>query len=233
MSGTLWGVGVGPGDPDLMTLRAHRLIAGAEVIAYPAPETGESFARRIAASTIPATAEEIAIRIPMRPDRFPAQEIYDQAAEAIGAHLAAGQDVVTLCEGDPFFYGSFMYLHARLAPQFPCVTVPGVNSVGAASAAAHLPLCARNDVLQIVPAPLEETALTERLARPGAAVVIKLGRHLAKVRRVLATADRMEGAVYISHASLPEERVLPLKDAPEAAPYFSLILIPGADPYAS
>ncbi|MEM8702709.1 MAG: precorrin-2 C(20)-methyltransferase, partial [Pseudomonadota bacterium] len=134
MSGTLFGIGLGPGDPELMTLKAHRLISSAKVIAYPAPDTGESFARSIAASTIPQNAREIPIVVPMRIDRFPAREIYDKAAAEIAKVLAAGEDVVTLCEGDPFFYGSFMYLFDRLCDRFEIEVVPGVTSLTACAA---------------------------------------------------------------------------------------------------
>ncbi|MEO0386523.1 MAG: precorrin-2 C(20)-methyltransferase [Pseudomonadota bacterium] len=231
MTGTLWGVGLGPGDPELLTLKAHRLITSATVIAYPAPAGGQSFARAIAAAFIPATAREIAISVPMQTARFPAQAVYDRAAADIAQHLDDGRDVVTLCEGDPFFYGSFMYLYTRLAARYPCVTVPGVTSMTAAAAAAGRPLCARNEELRIVPAPLAEDVLQARLATPGAVAILKVGRHLAKVRRVVERLGRAAGAVYLSHATLPGERVLPLADAPETAPYFSLILLPGDDPY--
>ena len=111
------------------------------MIAYPAPNDGESTARAIAARLHPAGRTEIAIRVPMRPGEVPA-EIYDRAADEIAAHLDAGRDVGVLCEGDPFFYGSFMYLHERLADRFPCTIVPGVTSLTACAAASRPPLVA-------------------------------------------------------------------------------------------
>ncbi len=231
MSGTLYGVGLGPGDPELMTLKADRLIRSARVIAWPAPEHGESFARSIAAEAIPADAEEIAIRVPMVPDRAPAQAIYDAAAARIAAHLAAGTDVVALCEGDPLFYGSFMYLHARIAPRHPVVVVPGVSSLAACAAAAGRPLCARTEPVAVLPGPMAEDALAARLAEPGAVAIVKVGRHLPRLRAALLRAGRAGRAVYVSHASLGRERVLPLAEAPEDAPYFSMILVPGEDPH--
>lgn len=233
MSGTLYGVGVGPGDPELMTLKAHRLIAAAPVIAYPAPDTGESFARRIAAGTIPATAEEIAIRIPMRPDRMPAQEIYDTAAATIAERLGRGLDVVVLCEGDPFFYGSFMYLWARLARDHPGIVVPGVASIAACAAAARRPLSARNEALSVLPGPLDDAALERRLAEGGAAAIMKVGRHLPRLRALIGRLGLEARAVYVARATLGDETVLPLAEAPAEAPYFSMILIHGSDPYAS
>jgi len=230
--GRLTGVGLGPGDPDLMTLKAHRLVSGARVVAYPAPDSGQSFARSIAAGAIRADAEEIPIVIPMRAERFPAQEVYDRAAGAIAEHLEAGTDVVVLCEGDPFFYGSFMYLFARLAAGYPAEIVPGVSSLGAVTAAARTPLCARNETLTIVPATLPEDDLRARLAGAGAAAVMKIGKNLGKARRVIEALGLTPRAVLVSHASLPDQQVWPLAEAPDAAPYFSMILIPGTDPHA-
>ncbi|MEM6676651.1 MAG: precorrin-2 C(20)-methyltransferase [Pseudomonadota bacterium] len=233
MSGILYGVGLGPGDPELMTLKAHRLIRNATVIAYPAPDTGESFARAIAAQVIPGGAEEIAIRIPMRPERFPAQEIYDAAAATLSARLDEGQDVVVLCEGDPFFYGSFMYLFARLAERHRTEVVPGVASLAACAAAARRPLSARNEALTVLPGPLDDGALEARLGAGGAAAIMKVGRHLPRLRALVARMGLTDRAVYVARASLPDERVLPLAEAPETAPYFSMILIHGSDPHVS
>lgn len=227
--GTLYGVGTGPGDPELLTLKAWRLIKDARVIAYPAPDSGDSFARAIVAQFIPDGVLEIPIVVPMTPARFPAQEVYDRAADQIGAELAKGRDVVVLCEGDPFFYGSFMYLFGRLEGRFPVRVVPGVSSLGAVSAAAQRPLCAREETLTVLPATLSEEALTARLQQADAAAIMKLGRHFAKARRVVAALGLTDRARFVSHASLPHQTVSALADAPDAAPYFSMILIPGKD----
>jgi len=232
MTGTLYGIGLGPGDPELMTLKADRLIRSAVVIAYPAPDQGESFARSIAAASIPAEAEEIPIRIPMRVERFPAQEIYDTAAATLRARLVAGLDVVVLCEGDPFFYGSFMYLFDRLN-DLPTVVVPGVTSLTTCAAVTGQPLCARNEVLTVIPGPLPDAELVARLKTGGAAAILKVGRHLPRLRALLDGLGLSARAQYVSHASLPDERRMPLAQAPDTAPYFSMILIPGTDPYAA
>ena len=232
MTGTLYGIGLGPGDPDLMTVKAHRLISSAKVVAYPAPDSGDSFARSIAADVISGSAIEIPIVIPMRVQRFPAQAVYDEAAATIGAHLDNGTDVAVLCEGDPFFYGSFMYLFGRLAEDHKTEIVPGVTSMTACAAMAARPLCARNEVLTVIPAPIDEALLRERLQSCGAAVIMKVGRHIAKVRKVIDELRLTDRAVYVGHASLPQQAVVPLTDAPETAPYFSIILIGGTDPYA-
>ena len=152
--GTLYGLGVGPGDPELLTLKALRILRAAPVLAYPAPIEGDSMARAIAASHMPGGQTEIAIRMPLDAARFPAEEVYAAAAQEIAGHLDSGRDVAALCEGDPFFYGSFMYLFARLAEAHHIEVVPGVSSPMACAAALGMPLAARNDVLSVLPAPL-------------------------------------------------------------------------------
>ena len=232
MAGTLYGIGLGPGDPELMTLKAHRLVAAATVVAYPAPTGGDSFARSIAAAAIPADAEEIRIDIPMDVRRYPAQEAYDAAARTIAERLEQDRDVVVLCEGDPLFYGSFMYLFARLAGRFNIEIVPGVTSVTACAAALQRPLSARNEVLTIIPGTLDEETLSARIAAADALAIMKVGRHLGKIRRVLDRHDLSERAGYVERATLGSEKVLPLSDAPETAPYFSMILVTkGEDPW--
>ncbi|SFC70930.1 precorrin-2 C(20)-methyltransferase [Tropicimonas isoalkanivorans] len=229
MSGTLYGLGLGPGDPELLTLKAHRLISQAKVIAYPAPDSGESFARSIVAGYIPEGVREIPIVIPMRSERFPAQEVYDAAAEDIASVLETGQDVIVLCEGDPFFYGSFMYLFSRLADRFPTEVVPGVSSLGAVTAAAGLPLIARDEVLTVLPATLPAPELEAQVRKSNAVAIMKLGRQFAKVRSLLEGLGLADRAVFVSHASLPEQMACPLAEAPETAPYFSMVVVPGRD----
>lgn len=232
MNGLLYGVGLGPGDPELMTLKAARLIGGADVIAYPTLEGGDSFARAIAADLIEDGTEEIAISIPMSVKREPAQAAYDAGAAAIAEQLEAGKDVVVLCEGDPFFYGSFMYLFSRLSDRFDCEVVPGVTSVTACAAALQSPLTARNEVLTIIPGPMDEDAMEARIAAAEAVAVMKVGRHLPKIKRVLDRLGLTDHAGYVERASLPSEVVLPLSEVPEKAPYFSMILVTkGDDPW--
>jgi len=201
MTGTLYGVGVGPGDPELMTLKAHRIISGASVVAYPAPDSGESFARSIAASAIQKNAVEIPMVVPMRVERFPAQDVYAKSANAIAMHLDKGDDVIVLCEGDPFFYGSFMYLFARLTDRFPTEIVPGVSSLGACSAALRRPLTARNDVLTVIPGPLSDEEMRDKIDGAEAVAIMKVGRHLPRIRALLADMNLTEHAGYIERAS--------------------------------
>ncbi len=225
MTGILYGIGVGPGDPELITLKALRVLQSVPVIAWPAPLEGDSIARRIAAPHIVHDPEEIPIRMQIEATQFPDRSVYDQAAQKIGAHLEAGRDVAALCEGDPFFYGSFMYLFGRMAPRFKVTIVPGISSLMAAAAALKLPLAARNDLLTVVPAPLEERALANAIAAADSIAIIKVGRHLAKVRRVLENLQRLEAAQYIAYATMTDQTIKPLIDVPdEQTPYFSLIL---------
>ena len=232
MTGILYGVGVGPGAPDLMTLRVARLIETATVVAYPTLAGAASFARSIAADLIPAGAVEIVMDVPMSTEREPAQAAYDAGATQIAAALDQGQDVVCLCEGDPFFYGSFMYLHARLSPRYRVEIVPGVTSITACAAVAGVPLVARNERLTVLPGPLPEAELRDRIAGAESVVIMKVGRHLPKIRGVIAGLGLTDRAVYVERASLPEQVVLPLANAPDVAPYFSMILLTkGADPW--
>ncbi len=232
MSGVLYGVGLGPGAADLMTLRAARLIEGAGVVAYPTLAGGASFARSIAADLIPAGAVEIVMDVPMSVERAPAQAAYDTGAAAIAQHLDAGRDVVCLCEGDPFFYGSFMYLFARLSGRYQVEVVPGVTSIAACAARAGRPLVARNERLTVLPGPLPEAELRDRIGGAESVVIMKVGRHLPKIRAVIADLGLTAEAVYVERASLPQEVVCPLADAPDVAPYFSMILLTkGADPW--
>ncbi len=226
MSGTVYGIGVGPGDPELMTLKGARLLAACPVVAYPAPETGDSLARRIAAPHLPDNATEIVIRTPMSSDRFPAEEVYDRAAGDIGKHLAAGRDVGVLCEGDPFFYGSFMYLFARLAERWPVEVVPGVSSLMACAATLGAPLAARNDVLTVLPAPLDDATLGDRLQLCDAAAIIKVGRHFGRIRALLRQLGLADQARYIERATMTEQRVAALDEVDsDSVPYFSMILV--------
>ncbi len=232
MTGTLYGLGVGPGDPDLITVKAKDILARAPVVAYPAPEGGESLVRRIAGPFVPAGAVEVMIETPMLADRFPAQEVYDQYARILGAHLDAERDVAVLCEGDPFLYGSFMYLYDRLAPRYRTIVVPGVSSLAAVAAVAGRPLCERNEALTVLPAPLAEAELEDLLRMADAAAIMKVGRHLAKVRRVLRRLGREKDAVYVARATFPDERIVPLNKLADdgVAPYFSMILVRSGKP---
>jgi precorrin-2/cobalt-factor-2 C20-methyltransferase len=224
-SGRLYGLGVGPGDPELLTLKALRLLRGAPVVAYPAPEHGDSFARSIVAAWIDGRQREIAIRFPMRPGP-PPRAVYDGAAAMLAAELDSGHDVALLCQGDPLFYGSFVNVFTRLVGRYRIEIVPGVSSVTACAAAAGIPLVSRDDTLAVIPATLDEDQIAAQIAMRDSVAIVKLGRHVAKVRRVLDRLELLDGAVYIEHATMPTQRVVPFTCiSPDPAPYFSMVLV--------
>ena len=222
----VWGIGVGPGDPELLTLKALRLIRAAHVIAYPAPEEGESFARSIVDPHLPGGQKEIAIRMSLGDGAFPKADIYDSAAASILSEVAAGHHVAVLCEGDPFFYGSFMYLYSRLAGRCEVAVVPGVSSLTACAGASGGPLALRNETLTVLPGPLPEAELKSRLAGAEAAAIVKVGRHFAKIRRVIRELGLEGRAHYVERASLPNQRIAALATIdPASVPYFATALV--------
>jgi precorrin-2/cobalt-factor-2 C20-methyltransferase len=231
--GTLYGVGVGPGDPELMTVKAWRLVATAPVVAYLTADGRASTARAIAAPFIAEGTIELAIPVPMRPERAPAQEAYDEGAAALAEHLKAGRDVAMLCEGDPFFYGSFMYLYARLAQNFATVVVPGVTSLTAAAAAIGRPLAARDEVLKVLPATLDGDRLREELLTAESVAIVKVGRHFGKVRDLLGALDLGFRALIVERATDSDQRIARIADIPgDSLPYFATILVyAGKEPW--
>ena len=224
--GTMYGLGVGPGDPELITLKARRLLRACPVIAYPAPTRGESVALGIVASHLPGGQREIPIRMPLDAAQFPAERVYAEAAAEIGVELEAGHDVAVICQGDPFFYGSFMYLFGRVTDRYPVEVVPGVSSLTACATALGAPLAARTDVLTVLPAPLPASEIEARLLAAEAVAIIKVGRHFAKVRALLDRLNLTDSARYIEHATRPDQGILPIGDVnPDSVPYFSMILV--------
>ena len=226
ITGQIWGIGVGPGDPDLMTLKAHRILQEADVVAFPAPAGSDSLVRSIAAPYIPADVEEFVISTPMDVARHPAQDVYDWAADEIGKMADAGKSIAILCEGDPFFYGSFMYLYSRLSRSYDVKVVPGVSSVNACAAELGIPLAARSDVISAIPATLDTETLKARLQSADTALIIKAGRHLKKVKQVLDSLGVSDNAMYIERATMDNQRIMPLSGVSEdTAPYFSMIIV--------
>ncbi|MEQ1698614.1 MAG: precorrin-2 C(20)-methyltransferase [Ilumatobacteraceae bacterium] len=233
--GHLYGVGIGPGDPELMTIKAHRILCAAPVVAHFAARRRHGNAWSIIEHIV--TSEQTVLRLEypvtteaIEPADYERQiaDFYDHSANEIAAHLDAGRDVVVVCEGDPFFYGSYMYIHQRLAGRYPTTVIPGVTSVSAASAAAGVPLVSMNETLTVLSGVMQPAQLKEALANVDAAVVMKVGRHLADVRDAAAAVGIAEQAVYVERASCATERVVPLADTSDVdAPYFSLVLIPG------
>jgi precorrin-2 C20-methyltransferase/precorrin-3B C17-methyltransferase len=237
--GTLYGVGLGPGDPELVTVKAARLIGAADVVAYHSARHGRSIARSIAEPYLRAGQIEEQLVYPVttevtdHPGGYEGamEEFYASAAERLVAHLAAGRDVVLLAEGDPLFYSSYMHMHKRISGRFATEIVPGVTSVSAASAALAMPLVEGDDVLSVLPGTLGRAELTERLRGTGAAAVMKLSRSYGDVRAALKDSGRLDEAYYVERASAgPRQLIERAADVdPSAVPYMSLVIIPGAE----
>jgi precorrin-2 C20-methyltransferase/precorrin-3B C17-methyltransferase len=234
--GTLWGVGLGPGDPELVTVKAARVIGEADVVAYHSARHGRSIARRIAEPYLRAGQIEEHLVYPVttettdHPGGYAGamEDFYRESADRIAAHLDAGRDVALLAEGDPLFYSSYMHMHTRLTKRFDAVIVPGVTSVSAASAATATPLVEGDEVLTILPGTLPVDELKRRLADTDAAVVLKLGRSYPTVREALSSTGRLDEAFYVERASTEQERVLGAGEVDDdSVPYFSLAMLPG------
>jgi precorrin-2 C20-methyltransferase/precorrin-3B C17-methyltransferase len=234
--GTLWGVGLGPGDPELVTVKAARVIGEADVVAYHSARHGRSIARTIAEPYLRSGQVEEHFVYPVttettdHPGGYAGamEDFYREAADRIAVHLEAGRNVALLAEGDPLFYSSYMHMHTRLTSRFDAVIVPGVTSVSAASAATGMPLVQGDEVLTILPGTLPPDELRRRLADTDAAVVLKLGRSYPAVREALSAAGRLDEALYVERASTAAQKVLRAADVDETSvPYFSLAMLPG------
>jgi precorrin-2/cobalt-factor-2 C20-methyltransferase len=235
-AGTLYGVGVGPGDVRYLTLRAASVIQMVDVLAYFAKRGRESNARRIVTPLVSNGRKETVLEYPVTgelPVEHPEYQsqitgFYREAAERLAGHLGSGRSVGLLSEGDPFFYGSFTHMWRRLESRFPIEVVPGVMSMAGCWTRAKIPIASGDDVLTVMPGTLEEDVLAKRLAAADAAVVMKVGRNLSKVRRAVEAAGHLPRAVYVERATMGGERILPLGQcAGMTGPYFSMVLIPG------
>jgi len=237
--GTLYGVGLGPGDPELVTVKAARLIGAADVVAYHCARHGRSIARSIAEPYLRDGQIEERFVYPVttettdHPGGYAGamEEFYAAAAQRLMAHLAAGRDVVLLAEGDPLFYSSYMHMHKRISGRYRTEIVPGITSVSAASAALAMPLVEGDDVLTVLPGTLGRDELAGRLRGTGAAAVMKIGRSYPGVRAALKDAGRLDEAYYVERASAgPRQVIERAADVdPSTVPYMSLIIIPGAE----
>jgi precorrin-2/cobalt-factor-2 C20-methyltransferase len=232
-------VGVGPGDPELITLKAVRILRTAASYAFFAKRGRPGHAVSIARAHLRPDAEAIRFDYPFTTELHPDSPdyrrgmaaFYDAASATLAARLDEGIDVALLCEGDPFFYGSAMYLFDRLGPARRHEVVSGVPGMAACWGRAGLPMTHGDDVLSVLPGTLAPTELAARLACGDAVVIMKVGRHLPKIRRAIAQSGRIGEAVYVERGSMAGERVIRLAELDEgeiaSAPYFSLVLVPG------
>jgi precorrin-2/cobalt-factor-2 C20-methyltransferase len=235
-AGVLYGIGVGPGDVRLLTLRAAGLVTSVDVIAYFAKAGREGNARRIVAPMLAAARDEIRLEYPVTKElsvtdpeyRRQIAEFYRASAETLSGRLRAGRSVGLLAEGDPFFFGSFMHMWRRLEADFPVEVVAGVTGMSGCWTRANTPITWGDDVLTVLTGTLDEAVIARRLSDTDAAVIMKVGRNLEKVRRAVAAANCLGRAIYVERGCMTGERVVPLAECTEAAgPYFSMVLIPG------
>jgi precorrin-2/cobalt-factor-2 C20-methyltransferase len=225
-SGKLYGLGLGPGDPELLTLKAYRILRAVPIVAYPASPDGRCISRSIVAEYLRPEQIEIPMVLPFKLEES-SQPYYDKMAEDIAGYLSAGQDVAVLCEGDPFFFGTFMYTFNRLAHRFPTEVVPGVSSVMASAGMLGSPLTYRNDVFMALMGTLPAEIIADRLRSADAAVIMKLGRNFAKVCGVLKEVGMLERALYIERSTTDRQRIVPITEVdPSQVPYFAMIVIP-------
>ena len=234
--GRLLGVGVGPGDPELLTLRAVRALDEADVVAHFAKCGNESHARAVVAARLRPGVEEMSFLYPVTteiPHHAPAyrtliHDFYDASAAKVATRLDAGLTVAVLSEGDPLFYGSYMHIHVRLARSYPTEVIPGVSGMSGCWSAAGTPIAQGDDVTVVLPGTLAESELVRHLKGAEAAVIMKVGRHLPRIRRALRSAGRLDRALYVERATTRAAMIMPLAGrSDDRAPYFSIVLVPG------
>ncbi|MBC3423118.1 precorrin-2 C(20)-methyltransferase [Pseudomonas wayambapalatensis] len=236
LRGRLLGLGVGPGDPELITVKALRLLREAPVVAYFVAKGKRGNAFGIIEAHLQAQQTLLPLVYPVTTEVLPAplsyeqviSDFYDEASVQVAEHLDAGRDVAVICEGDPFFYGSYMYLHDRLAQRYEAEVIPGVCSMLGGASVLGAPLVYRNQTLTVLSGVLPHEELKRRLADADAAVIMKLGRNFPKVREVLAELGLDQRALYVERATMANQKIVALDAVdPQSSPYFSLIVVPG------
>ena len=234
--GRLIGVGTGPGDPELLTVKAMKARAAADVLAYFAKAGRRGNGRTIVDGIVREGMPELPLYYPVTTeihkdhDDYKSQitDFYNASAERVAVELEAGRTVAILSEGDPLFYGSYMHLHIRLAHRYPTEVIPGITAMSGCWSMAGLPIVQGDDVLSVLPGIMDEAELVRRLSDTQAAVIMKVGRNLPKIRRALEQAGKLGQALYVERGTMKNAGMIPLADkTDDAAPYFSMILVPG------
>jgi precorrin-2/cobalt-factor-2 C20-methyltransferase len=234
--GRLIGVGTGPGDPELLTLKAVRALGEADVLAHFAKRGSNGNARAIVSAHLKPGIVELPLLYPVTTEidkdhddyKAAITGFYEESARAVAAHLEAGRTVAVLSEGDPLFYGSYMHLHVRLSQYYPTEVIPGVTAMSGCWSQTGLPIVQGDDVLSVLPGTMSEFELSRRLADTNAAVIMKVGRNLPKIRRALAATGKLERAIYVERATMANTASVPLAEkADDTAPYFAIVLVPG------
>lgn len=233
MTGKIICIGLGPGDPELMSVKSHRILTSARQVAWFRKAGRAGQARRMVQGLIPEGARELPMdypvttEIPLSDPRYNAllSAFYEEWTTRL-CELARTGDVVVLCEGDPFFYGSFMHLYTRL-PRGLVEVVPGIPGMVGCWTASGQPITWGDDILTVLPATLPEEALARRLADTDAAVIMKIGRNLPKLVRALQSAGKYDQAVLVEYGTMPDQRLRPLSEVTGEVPYFSIVLIHG------
>ncbi|MDL2406097.1 precorrin-2 C(20)-methyltransferase [Rhizobium calliandrae] len=235
-TGRLIGVGTGPGDPELLTVKAVRALEKADVVAYFAKQGRNGNGRAVVGDLLRTDVMLLPLYYPVTTEidkneadyKSQITNFYNASAEMVAAYLNAGKTVAVLSEGDPLFYGSYMHLHVRLADRYPTEVIPGVTAMSGCWSLAGLPIVQGDDVLSVLPGTMAEAELARRLSDTQAAVIMKVGRNLGKIRRALEAAGRLGEAVYVERGTMTNGAITPLAERVDAeAPYFSLILVPG------
>ncbi|KQV70266.1 precorrin-2 C(20)-methyltransferase [Rhizobium sp. Root1220] len=236
VTGRLIGVGTGPGDPDLLTVKAVKAMESADVIAYFAKQGRGGNAKAIVEHLLRTETILLPLYYPVTTEiektesayRNQITAFYDASSEMVAGHLEAGRTVAVLSEGDPMFYGSYMHLHVRLAHRYPTEVIPGISAMSGCWSLAGMPIVQGDDVLSVLPGTMAEAELQRRLADTQAAVIMKVGRNLPKIRRALQASGRLSEAVYVERGTMADSAMVKLADRPDGeAPYFSLVLVPG------
>jgi precorrin-2/cobalt-factor-2 C20-methyltransferase len=227
--------GLGPGDPDLMSVKARRAVQGAGTIAYFRKAGRPGQARQIVEGLLATGVTELAMEYPVTTELAfdsPAYNaalagFYDDWAARL-RDLATQRDIVVLCEGDPFFYGSFMHLYSRLRGDIEIEVIPGITGMSGCWTATGEPITWGDDVLAVLMGTLPEADLVAQMRAADALVVMKTGRNLPKIRRALAAAGRLDAAWLVEAGTMPRQKLARLSDVDGAdCPYFAIVLVHG------